>query len=36
VLLGLEFDAELRRFKRKYGHSAFSRERLESNHEAEG
>jgi membrane protein len=28
VLLGLEFDAELRRFKDKYGFSAFSRKRL--------
>jgi membrane protein len=30
VLLGLEFDAELRRFKAKYGYSAFSRKRLKS------
>lgn len=28
VLLGLEFDAELRRFKRVHGYSAFSRKRL--------
>lgn len=28
VLLGLEFDAELRRFKRVHGYSAFSRQRL--------
>lgn len=28
VLLGLEFDSELRRFKRVHGYSAFSRQRL--------
>ncbi|MGB0871827.1 MAG: YihY/virulence factor BrkB family protein [Solirubrobacterales bacterium] len=28
VLFGLEFDAELRRFKRVHGHSAFSRQRF--------
>jgi membrane protein len=30
LLMGLEFDAELARYKKKYGHHAFSRQRLES------